>query len=145
MEFDDDSVNDIEYLVWSKEFVQSSNRGEVDEELRAKIRLAASDDRIHLKGDYCIKIAELDLENKNLRKEVHGKLNRNVMGKKFKATEALIRSVFRNHKTKAFPVYDFCMLTGISKNKYYRIINQDIGDVKTIQYLKSIQNQIENE
>ena len=145
MDFDEEVINDILYLKDCLLFIEKAERGEVDKELHARIKLAACDDRKHLKGDYCILLVRFFLKNKELKKTSPGKFNRHKTGKKFKATEGLVKSVFRNHQSKDFPVKQFCKLVGISRNKYYRIINQDVEDIETIRYLKSIQKQIENE
>lgn len=145
MEFDEDLIEDIDYLQWYVELHQSVELGKVDIALYAKIRLAACNDREHLKGDYCIRLLQFFFENRELKNTLVGKVDRNTMGKKFKASEGLIKSVFRNQKSKELSVNTFCLIAGISKNKYYRIINQDVEDIKTIQYLKSIQKEIENE
>lgn len=145
MDFDEDLIAMLPYLQDIKELLKGIERGEINKELHAKIRLDACNDSEHLKGDYCIRLFQFYKKVMELKDTLDGKIDRNTMGKKFKATEGLIKSVFRNHKSKELSVKDFCLITGISKNKYYRIINQDVEDTETIRYLKSMQKQIEHE
>lgn len=144
-EVDDELVLEVDYLQWSEEVVDKLEQGIVDVELIAKIRLAACDDKKHLKGTYCIEIAKLRRKVKKLEKALKGTVKRNNEGKKFKATEMLIKSIYLNHKNKALPVKEFCKIAGISKNKYYRVINHDVEDAATVRYLKLLKKQVEED
>ncbi|MER1998927.1 MAG: hypothetical protein ABS882_04060 [Lysinibacillus sp.] len=144
-EIDEDFIREVDYMTSASRVAEKLAAGEVDSELIAQIHLAACNDREHLKGNYCIEVARLLLKINELENALQGKVSRNTEGKKLKATEALIKSIYINHKTKALSVKRFCQVAGISKNKYYRVINQDVTDAQTKRRLKSIQKQVENE
>ena len=132
-------VLDIDYVQKAKEVALKISRGEdvAPEEIEL-IRLAAVNDRKHLKGDFVISMF-LDLVDSGV------KFNRWEHGKMIHTNNKEVEKVFRNHFSGALSVTEFCRQNAITRNKYYRILNCDVKHEPTRENLKKIQALVASE
>ena len=132
-------VLEINYVQKAKEVALKISRGEdVSPEEIEEIRLAAVNDRKHLKGDFVISMF-LDLVESGV------KFNRWEHGKMIHTNNREIEKVYRNHFSDALSVTEFCKLNAMTRNKYYRILNCDVKHIPTKNQMEEIKELIKKE
>lgn len=132
-------VLDIDYVQKAKEVALKISRGEhVALEEIEEIRLAAVNDRKHLKGDFVISMF-LDLVESGV------KFNRWEHGKMIHTNNREIEKVYRNHFSGELSVTEFCRQNAMTRNKYYRILNCDVKHVPTKEQMEEIKETIKRE
>lgn len=132
-------VLDIDYVQQAKEVALKISRGEdlAPGEIE-RIRLAAVNDRKHLKGDFVISMF-LDLVESGV------KFNRWEHGKMIHTNDREIEKVYRNHFSGALSVTEFCRQNAMTRNKYYRILNCDVKHQETKEKMEQMKLDIEKE
>ena len=132
-------VLDIDYVQKAKDVALRLSAGEeVPHEEIEEIRLAAVNDRQHLKGDFVISMF-LDLVESGY------KFQRWEHGKMIHTNNREVEKVYRNHFSKELSVTEFCRQNAMTRNKYYRILNADVKHEETRENLKEIRAKIEQE
>lgn len=132
-------VLELEYVARARDIAIRLSAGEkVSHEEIEYVRLAAVNDRQHLKGDFVISMF-LDLVDSGV------KFNRWEHGKMIHTNEKEISKVFRNHFSGALSVTEFCRQNAMTRNKYYRILNCDVKHQETKDRMKQIKTAIEKE
>ena len=132
-------VLDIDYVEKAKEVALKISRGEdVPQSEIEAIRLAAVNDRKHLKGDFVISMF-LDLVDSGV------KFNRWEHGKMIHTNNREVEKVYRNHFSGALSVTEFCRQNAMTRNKYYRILNCDVKHEPTKESLQQIKQTIAKE
>lgn len=132
-------VLDIDYVQKAKDVALRLSAGEeVPHEEIEEIRLAAVNDRKHLKGDFVISMF-LDLVESGY------KFQRWEHGKMIHTNNREVEKVYRNHFSKELSVTEFCRQNAMTRNKYYRILNADVKHEETRENLKEIRAKIEQE
>lgn len=132
-------VLDIDYVQKAKEVALKISREEdVAPEEIEEIRLAAVNDRKHLKGDFVISMF-LDLVDSGV------KFNRWEHGKMIHTNDRELAKVYRNHFSGALSVTEFCRQNAMTRNKYYRILNCDVKHQETKEKMEKLKSEIEKE
>lgn len=132
-------VLEIDYVQKAKEVALKISRGEdFDPAEIEEIRLAAVNDRKHLKGDFVISMF-LDLVESGV------KFNRWEQGKMIHTNDKEISKVYRNHFSGALSVTEFCRQNAMTRNKYYRILNCDVKHQETKEKMEKIKSDIQKE
>ena len=132
-------VLDIDYVQKAKDVALRLSAGEeVPHQEIEEIRLAAVNDREHLKGDFVISMF-LDLVESGY------KFQRWEHGKMIHTNNREVEKAYRNHFSKELSVTEFCRQNAMTRNKYYRILNCDVKHEETRESLKQIRSEIERE
>ena len=132
-------VLEIDYVQKAKNIALRLSVGEeVPQHEIEEVRLAAVNDRQHLKGDFVISMF-LDLVDSG------HKFNRWEHGKMIHTNNREVEKVYRNHFSKELSVTEFCRQNAMTRNKYYRILNCDVKHEETRENLKRIRSEIEKE
>lgn len=132
-------VLDIDYVQQAKEVALKISRGEhVASEEIEKIRLAAVNDRKHLKGDFVISMF-LDLVESGVN------FNRWEGGKMIHTNRKEVEKVYHNHFSGELSVTEFCRRNAMTRNKYYRILNCNVKHEAARERLQAIKMEIEKE
>ena len=132
-------VLDIDYVQKAKDVALRLSAGEeVPHQEIEEIRLAAVNDRQHLKGDFVISMF-LDLVDSG------HKFQRWEHGKMIHTNNREIEKVYRNHFSKELPVTEFCRENAMTRNKYYRILNADVKHEETREKMLAVKEQIRSE
>lgn len=139
---------DKEYIEWAKEIamriVEFDPTGEKTEykptpnsdleNKLAEIRLAATDDRDILKGDFVI-LCYVDLFRQQKQQGVEGK------GKFLKMSDKLIQAIFENHRDGG-NVTEFCAKKRITRTKYYRVLNVKFKQERDVERVRGIKERV---
>ena len=132
-------VLEIDYVEKAKQVALKISRGEdVSPEEIQEIRLAAVNDRKHLKGDFVISMF-LDLVESGV------KFNRWEHGKMIHTNNREVEKVYHNHFSEKLSVTDFCKLNAMTRNKYYRILNCNVKHEPTKKTMQEIKERIASE
>lgn len=133
---------ELEYVRQAKDIARRLNAGEeVPQWEIAEVRLGAVNDRCNLKGDFVIS-CYLDMFDA---------FERWTEGKSLKASDALIKSVYRNRHRLVVEagenktVRDFCKTSGISMSKYYRIAKKDVVNPRTLERLTTLEQEVDEQ
>lgn len=132
-------VLELDYVSRAKDIALRLSAGEeVPQEEFVYVRLAAVNDRKHLKGDFVISMF-LDLVESGYKFErwEHGKMIHTNLKE--------ISKVYRNHFSKDLPVTEFCRQNAMTRNKYYRILNCDVKHKETREQMLEVKEQIATE
>lgn len=128
-------VLELDYVTRAKEIALKISRGEeVEQSELEEVRLAAVNDRKHLKGDFVISMF-LDLVES-------GEFNRWEGGKMIHTNEHEMTKVFRNHFSGELSVSEFCKHNALTRNKYYRILNCDVKNQQKKDEMLELKNRI---
>lgn len=132
-------VLEIDYVQKAKEVALKISRGEdVSPGEIEEIRLAAVNDRKHLKGDFVISMfLDLVASGVNFNRWEHGKM--------IHTNNREVEKVYRNHFAEELSVTEFCKLNAMTRNKYYRILNCDVKHQPTKESLEQIKASIAKE
>lgn len=137
-DFERFDVLNVDYVKKAKQFaLDYIETGESDLELLKEIRLAATADRNHLKGDFVISMFLDLIQSKEFQRWEHGKM--------IHTNNAEVEKIYRNHFSKELSVTEFCRRNPITRNKYYRILNCDVKHNETKAQLLEIKMKIEKE
>lgn len=132
-------VLELDYVERARDIaIRLSNGGEISQEEIEYVRLAAVNDRQHLKGDFVVSMF-LDLVESGV------KFNRWEHGKMIHTNEKEVTKVYRNHFSKELSVTEFCRQNAITRNKYYRILNCDVKHLRTKERMEQIKADIQKE
>lgn len=132
-------VLELDYVSRAKDIALRISAGEeVSQQEIIDIRLAAVNDRNHLKGDFVISMF-LDLVDSGF------KFNRWEHGKMIHTNDREVEKVYRNHFSKGLSVTEFCRQNAMTRNKYYRILNCDVKHEPTKEKMEQIKTRIEKE
>lgn len=132
-------VLELEYVTRAKDIALRLSAGEnVAHEEIEFVRLAAVNDRQHLKGDFVISMF-LDLLGAGY------KFKRWEHGKMIHTNDRELEKVYRNHFSGALSVTDFCKSNAMTRNKYYRILNCDVKHEETKEKMQRMKSEIEKE
>ena len=132
-------VLDLDYVIKAKQIALKISQGEpVDQGELEEVRLAAVNDRKHLKGDFVISMF-LDLVESGVT------FNRWEGGKMIHTNEREMTKVFRNHFSGELSVVEFCRRNALTRNKYYRILNCDVKNQQKKEEMLALKEKIENE
>lgn len=132
-------VLELDYVMRAKDIALKISQGEpVSQDELEEVRLAAVNDRKHLKGDFVISMF-LDLVDSGM------KFNRWEGGKMIHTNEHEMKKVFHNHFSGELSVVEFCRRNALTRNKYYRILNCDVKNQQKKDEMLSLKSQIENE
>jgi len=132
-------VLDLDYVEQAKNIaIRLSRVEEVAQEEIEHVRLAAVNDRKHLKGDFVISMF-LDLVESGV------KFKRWEGGKMIHTNQREVEKVYRNHFSEALSVVEFCRQNAMTRNKYYRILNCDVKNEDSRKWLQEIKDSIQKE
>lgn len=132
-------VLELDYVARARDIaIRLSNGEEVGQEEVEYVRLAAVNDRQHLKGDFVISMF-LDLVDSGV------KFKRWEHGKMIHTNEKEVTKVYRNHFSGTLSVSEFCRQNAMTRNKYYRILKCDVKHPGTKERMEQIKAEIENE
>lgn len=132
-------VLEIDYVQKAKNIALRLSAGEgVSQQEIEEVRLAAVNDRQHLKGDFVISMF-LDLVDSG------HKFNRWEHGKMIHTNNREVEKVYRNHFSKDLSVTEFCRQNAMTRNKYYRILNADVKHEETKMRMQELKDKIQDE
>lgn len=132
-------VLELDYVTRAKDIALKISRGEsVAQSELEEVRLAAVNDRKHLKGDFVISMF-LDLVDSGV------KFNRWEGGKMIHTNEHEMTKVFRNYFSGELSVSEFCKRNALTRNKYYRILNCDVKNQQKKEEMLGLKNKIKLE
>lgn len=132
-------VLEIDYVEKAKDVALRLSAGEqvLHSEIE-EIRLAAVNDRKHLKGDFVISMF-LDLVDSG------HKFKRWEHGKMIHTNERELEKVYHNYFSKKLSVTEFCRQNAMTRNKYYRILNCDVQHEGTKKKMETIKEKVRKE